>query len=281
MSRTLGALAPHVARSSKTLAALLRLDLSDGTAIGLTSHDQDLSVSHVGGALTYQARTGIFPSDIVLTAGLDADNCEVSGPIGATVTLAALFGGRFNRATARLFLVDWTSPATGYVPLLKGYVSDARMEGRRFILELRSDADRFNQNIGELVNPYCSGKHAACCVQIADETETTVAAVVDEYRITVAAAIDPDDFAYGKLWFTDGDLAGTLPMDIVGGTGSTLELFAPLAATPGIGDALTIKEGCNRTREMCRDRFANAINFRGCPETPGTDQMMRYPVPGE
>lgn len=281
MSRTLGALAGHVARSSKTLAMLLRLDLVDGSSIGLTNHDQDINVSHVGGALDYRARTGILPSDIVLKAGLEADNCEISGPIGSVVTLAALFGGRFNRATGRLFLVDWTAPATGYIPLMKGYVADARIEGRSFTLELCSDADRFNQVIGELVTPYCSGKHDDCCVQIADETATTVAAVVDEYHITVAAVIDPDLFAYGKLWFTDGDLAGTLPMDIVGGTGSTLELFAPLVDTPGIGDALTIKEGCDRTRAMCRDRFSNAVNFRGCPETPGTDHMMRYPVPGE
>lgn len=281
MSRTLGALATHVARSSKTLAMLLRLDLKDGTSIGLTNHDQDLTVSHVGGSLTYQAKTGIFPSDIVLSAGLDADNCEISGPIGATVTLAALLGGRFNRATGRLFLVNWKSPATGYIPVLKAYVSDVTIEGRTFTLEFRSDADRFNQVIGELVTPYCKGTHETCCVQIADETVTTVAGVVDEFHITVAATIDPDDFAYGKLWFTDGGLAGTVPMDIVGGTGSTLELFAPLVDTPEIGDAMVIKEGCDRTRAMCRDRFNNCINRRACDDAPGTDQVLRYPVPGE
>ena len=41
MSRSLGALADHVAKSSKTLAMLMRLDLRDGTSIGLTNHDQD------------------------------------------------------------------------------------------------------------------------------------------------------------------------------------------------------------------------------------------------
>jgi uncharacterized phage protein (TIGR02218 family) len=279
--RTIGAgLTAHIAQTAHTRCTMLRLDLTDGTSIGITDHDLDLSFDLGDGAITYDAETGIFPSDVTLASGLEADNYEVSGPIGDTVTLAALLGGRFNRARARLFMVNWKSLASGSIPLMAGNVSEARPEGGKFIFEIRSDADRFNQPIGRLITPYCPGDHATCCVQIADELATTLSAVVDEFHITVAAAIDPADYANGKLWFTGGALAGTLPVEIVGGSGSTLELFAPLPATPSNGDALTLKEGCDRTRAMCRDRFDNVINFRGFPEVPGSDQVLKVPVPG-
>lgn len=282
MSRTVsGALAAHLATRAHKRATMLRLDLRDGASIGITNHDQDLTFAGVGGSLAYAASTGIFPSDLTLSAALEADSFEVTGPIGAVVTLPALLGGRFNRARARLFMVNWDDLTQGSIALMAGSVAEARPEGGKFVFEIRSDADRFNQVVGELITPYCSGRHATCCVQIADELPTTLDVVVDDFHITVDAVIDPDDYLHGRLWFTGGALAGMLPVEIVGGAGSTLELFTPLPAPPTAGDALTLKEGCDRTRAMCRDRFGNAINFRGFPEVPGTDQVLRYPVPGE
>lgn len=281
MSRTVSvALAAHLATRAHHRCNMLRLDLRDGTALGITDHDQDLPFDEGSGEITYTASTGIFPSDVTLQAGLEADNFEVNGPIGAVVTLAALLGGRFDRARARLFVVNWDELTQGPLRIMAGNIAEVRVEGSKFVFEIRSDSDRFNQTIGRLITPYCPGDHATCCVQIADELPTTLDAVVDEYHLTVDAVIDPADYADGRLWFTSGALAGTLPVEIVGGSGSTLELFEPLPATPSPGDALTLKEGCNRTREMCRDRFDNVVNFRGFPEVPGSDQALKVPVPG-
>lgn len=282
MSRTVSAaLAAHLATRAHKRATMLRLDLRDGTSIGITDHDQDLTFAGVGGSLDYHASTGIRSSDVSLSIGLEADSFEVTGPIGAIVSLAGLLGGRFDRARARLFMVNWGDLTQGSIALLAGNVAEARPEGGKFVFEVRSDADRFNQIVGDLITPYCTGRHATCCLQIAAETNTTLNAVVDELNITVAAAIDAADFVDGKLWFTSGVGNGTLPMDIVGGSGSTLELFRPLPFTPSPGDSLTIKEGCDRTRTMCRDRYDNVLEFRGFPEVPGSDQAMKIPVPGE
>jgi uncharacterized phage protein (TIGR02218 family) len=281
MSRTVsGALAGHLATRAHKRCSMLRLDLVDGASIGITDHDQDLPFNLGDGSITYTASTGIFPSDVTLASGLEADSYEVTGPIGARVTLAAVLGGRYNRARARLFMVNWDDLTQGALAIMAGNVAEARPEGGKFVFEIRSDADKFNQTIGRLITPYCPGDHATCCVQIADELATTLSAVVDEFHITVAAAIDPADYTNGKLWFTSGVLNGALPVEIVGGSGSTLELFTPLAATPSNGDALTLKEGCDRTLAMCRDRFSNAINHRGFPFTPGSDQVLKVPVPG-
>ena len=38
-----------------------------------------------------------------------------------------------------------------------------------------------------------------------------------------------------------------------------------------------LTQGCNKNFATCRDRFANAVNFRGEPYLPGNDLLTRYP----
>ena len=37
-----------------------------------------------------------------------------------------------------------------------------------------------------------------------------------------------------------------------------------------------IRAGCDKRLETCRDRYANALNFRGFPNIPGQDAVLRY-----
>jgi uncharacterized phage protein (TIGR02218 family) len=277
-----GPLATHIATRSHTLCEMLLLDLRDGTSIGLTTHDADLDFDIGDGVVTYLADTGIFPSDVALSANMDADNYEVRGPIGDVVTLGALLGGRFNRARARLFRVNWASLGSGPIKLMAGDVANAGPQGGEFVFEIRSDFDRFNQVVGTVITPYCQGTHATCCVQIAPETNTTITSAASALTFNIAATLDPDDHRDGRLWFTTGALAGTEPREIYAISGNTVTLFAPLADVPAIGDELTVKEGCDRTRATCLARFDNVIEFRGgYPETSGSDQILRMPIPGQ
>ncbi len=43
------------------------------------------------------------------------------------------------------------------------------------------------------------------------------------------------------------------------------------------GDAFTIRPGCDKSFATCRAKFDNAVNFRGFPHVPGTDQVLSYP----
>ena len=260
---------------------MLRLELRDGTIIGLTDHDRNLDFnlgsfesSVPAGTLTYDAGTGILTSNVALACGLDADNYEISGPIKeAPYTEIAFTGGRWNRARAHLFEVNWRSLADGPAKFMAGNVCEIRVEGGRFILEIRSDLDRLNQTEARTLTNQCSGDHAACCVNIAPETATTVTAVTSELEFTVAATLT-DSHVPGRLWFTSGELAGTEPVEIFARSGNTVTMFAPLVVAPQVGDALVVKEGCDRTRTMCRERFDNVIEFRGYPEVPGRKALM-------
>src|SRR5206468_8497074 len=113
----------------------------------ISDHDKDLSFNLGDGLVAYSSGTGIMTSNVSLSCGLEADNYEVTGPIADIVTLDGVLGGRFNRARARLFEVNWKDLTQGSIAILAGRGSEARAEGGKFVMEIRSDGDRFNQTL--------------------------------------------------------------------------------------------------------------------------------------
>jgi uncharacterized phage protein (TIGR02218 family) len=165
-------------------------------------------------------------------------------------------------------------------------VAEARAESGRFVFEIRSVADRFNQVIGRVSSPYCDADYgdARCGATVATET-VEVATVASELLITVTfpGTVPADDwYNYGLATFTSGALAGTRSVAVFDfiNASATVEFDAPLAALPEVGDTLTLARGCGKTRAECLVR-GNVINFRGFPDMPGTDKTLRYAVPGQ
>lgn len=283
MTRTIPSdIAADFTAGASTLSRCVRLDLRDGTSVGITDHDADLDVDLGDGSITYVAGTGAIPSAIKLSVGLDADNLEVRGPLTALITRAAVLGGRYDRAEVRVFDADWNSP-TSYLRLLKGNVSQSRVEGGEFVFEIRSKADFFNQSIGRVLSPYCTHDFGLGQCQATPETFTaTVSAVTSDLEFTVSPdspAPTADDIRGGLCTFLTGDLAGTLPVEIFEYAAGVVTLYAPLAELPTIGDTLRLTEGCEKTRTACKLK-GQILNFGGFPDLSGTDDYLKYPVPG-
>lgn len=281
----------HLATRSQTRCFMLRLDLIDGTSIGVTDHDKPLAFDLGDGSISYLARTGILASDVSLVSGLDSDNYEVTGPIADVVTLTGLLGGRYNRARARLFQVNWARLADGAIKILAGNVSEARPEGGKFVFEVRSDIDRLNQVVGRTIVNNCDADFgdARCGVTPESIVGTVVAATgALTFQVSFTGAYVNDYFNMGKAYPLTGANAGGLPCEIFdwAATGA-IELFAPLASTPVIGDTFTVERGCSKARQNSAPSiptcltYANVVNFRGFPEVPGSDQVLRATIPGE
>lgn len=287
MSRTLAAgIASHISDSAQKRVSMLRLDLVDGTVLAITDHDKDLSFDLGDGIATYSAGTGILPSDLSLSTGFDADDIEISGPIGDAVTRTAVIGGRYDDAIARYFQVNWSNPADGAIKLLKGRVVLAEVSGGRFKLTIHGEVTKFAQSIGRTISAYCDADFGDTrCGYTPETLAATVSAVTDEraFTVTFAGTKAADYFNKGTVTFLTGDLAGTRPVevfDFAGGAGSSaLTLWTGLAEPPAIGDTLTLTQGCPKTRPACLD-YGNVVNFRGFPDVPGTDQVLKYPNPG-
>ena len=68
--------------------------------------------------------------------------------------------------------------------------------------------------------------------------------------------------------------------EVAAGTVTITMLEVPVRAI-GVADGFVIRFGCNKRLETCRDRFANALNFRGFPNIPGQDAVLRYAASGD
>lgn len=264
---------------------MLLLELTDGTQIGITDCTKDLPYDLLGdGIINYDSRTGILTSNVALSCGLDADNYEITGPLGDTATLEAIVGGRFNRARAWLFLVNWQDLTDGAIKLLAGTVTEARVQGGKFMLEIRSDMDLYNQTVGRLITNNCDADFAdqVRCFATATEVAATVVVVTSALQFTVVFSGTYADnfFNKGTVEFLTGNLVGTQKIEIEDWTGlGVIHLFAPAVEAPAVGDTLTLRDGCGKSRVDCMAH--DAIEwFRGYPEVPGADQVLRAAIAG-
>lgn len=304
MSRTLSAnLATHIAGRAHTRATMLRLDLVDGTVLAVTNHDQDIAFNLGDGSAIYSASTGVLPSDLSLSTGFGADEIEISGPLREPseasppepniVTRSAVLGGRFDDAVARFFEVDWTTLADGPIRLMRGYVVNTEAPGGEFKFTVHTEMSKFAQQIGRTITGYCDADFGdARCGYTPDEISVTVTGVTDERVFAVdisgfSPAYADDYWNRGTAIFLTGALAGIRPVEIFDSSAAgNIALWMPLPEPPEIGDTLTLRQGCydvatntSKTRPACM-AFDNIVNFRGFPDVPGSDQVLRYPNPG-
>lgn len=272
----------------------LVLVATDGTTVGFTSLDEAhvLDLSADGGPASVSCDQGMVLSAITLAVGLDSSFAEVQGPIGPVITEAQVNGGKWDSAEG--WLVRVSPGVAGHAPVLRGKVREPRVEGVRFVFQIRNQADALNQPIGRTITAYCDADFgdARCGVALVP-VAATVTGVTDAMRLTVSYSGTYADgwFNFGKLTFTSGALDGVTSENIfawdatVAGTG-TLVLFEDLPALPAIGDTLDLFRGCSKIRKAddpavptCLT-YDNVVNFRGFPDVPGTDQVLRYPNPG-
>jgi uncharacterized phage protein (TIGR02218 family) len=258
------------------LALCWRLVRRDGVALGFTSHDVPL----LAGGLMHLARPGMTASAVVLGDGLEADDMEVAGALSAgALTAGDLLAGRWDGARVQMFMVDWRQPGAGQHVLATGTLGDVAVgEGADagFTAEMIGPGAALMATAVETCSPECRAElgDARCRVSLRGRERIAVLAEAapDRLRIVGIAAAD---HVQGSVLVLDGAAAG-LERRLIAQADEWLILDEPLALAVGTG--VLIREGCDKRFATCRDRFANAVNFRGEPHVPGADLLARYHI---
>lgn len=83
-------------------------------------------------------------------------------------------------------------------------------------------------------------------------------------------------FELGTLTFETGANAG-ISREILfwDPAASALSFFLAFPYPIAVGDGFRLAPGCDRQAETCRVTFGNFLNFRGEPDVPGQDALMR------
>lgn len=269
-----------------TLAQAWKLTRRDGVVAGFTDHDDDL----VFDGITFRAGTGVAASEATSRFDLSVDGGDIAGALdGDGLGDADLAAGLYDAAEVESWLVDWSDVALR-VLTARGRLGEVRRDGPAFFAELRGLADRLSQESGRLYTAACSADlgDSRCRIDLADPARRGDGTVDDLLGTAIftaggLGAFGDGVFSAGRLVWTSGanrGLAIEIKQHRAGDGEVVMALWQAMPEPLSTGDAFTVTAGCDKSFATCRDRFANAMNFRGFPHIPGNDFVMSYPTPG-
>lgn len=261
-------------RELATFALCWRVERRDGVALGFAAHDRDLVVD----GFRYRAAPGIVPSALEDGDPLDAEALEVAGALTASaISEDDLRAGRWNGASVKVLAVDWDDPSQ-WTQVARGELGAVSVERGRFSAELKGPGAALDMGICEATSPLCRAElgDRRCRVDMAGRR--TIARVVsvdgDMVTLDVGEAV-ANGWGFGRLRWLDGANGGLSSL-VLASDGAVVTLAEPPAFAAEAGVRVEVSEGCDKRFATCRDRFANAANFRGEPHLPGVDLLTRY-----
>lgn len=271
------ALAAALARPATTLCRAYVATRADGAVFGCTDHDRDLTIAGV----LCRAVTGVARSEVVASAGLGVGGSEIAGALSSeAITEADIASGLWDGAEVRTYLVDWRQPEVA-AHVATGHLGEVTRRDGAFAAELRSLAAALDQPKGRLYQHRCDAVFgdARCRLDLAARRTSGVVVavargrhvVVDGLAGVAARTLNGGTLSYAGRRFAvkaDGDGGDDL---------RALELWE-IAEGLAAGAVVTVTPGCDKRFETCRDRFDNALNFRGFPHIPGNDFLIAAPA---
>jgi len=280
------ALSTHLASGATTLCTCWRITRSDGTVLGFTDHDRAITFD----GTAHEPESGLDASAAISHAGLQVGGLDVAGAFASDkITEADLEAGLYDNALVEAWLVNWAAPAERHL-MRKGSIGEVRRAGQSFTAEVRSLSHALDQARGRFFRATCDADlgDARCTIDLSSGEWTASATVTETDGFArVAASVGGDRptgfFNQGLLTFTSGANDGRrseVLRHVRDEEGDHLELWQPMVAEISVGDVFTVSAGCDKRFATCRDRFDNAVNFRGFPQIPGNDFALSYPAPG-
>ncbi|MGD9810036.1 MAG: DUF2163 domain-containing protein [Sphingobium sp.] len=267
-----------LAQKLVTLTFCWRLERRDGVAIGLTSHDRDISVN----GFLYRAAPGLTPSAVSRGIGLEPESMDLKGAITSdAISETDLRAGRWDGSALWLHLTEWTDPGILWLEIMRGELGTVGQQDDAFTVELAGPNAVLGQAVAPETSPGCRARlgNRACRVDMARRRRVVTVSAAAAETMSAGGGLAAGDYVFGSLRWLDGENCGLTQAIIANDAASvTLADIPPFTVAPGTRALLT--EGCDKLMATCSARFANAVNFQGEPYLPGSDLLTRYPGAG-
>ncbi len=280
------ALQAHLDDGTTTLSWCWRISRSDGVALGFTDHDRTLSFD----GTAFEPESGFAASEIRAGSDLAVDAQDASGVLTSDrITETDILDGRWDNAAVELWRVNWAD-ASQRVLLRRGAVGQIRRGRMAFVAEVRSLAHVLGQTVGRTFQTGCDARlgDARCGIDLENTIYKGAGVVADLLRdrafmASGLAGFDAGWFTSGTITWTSGANVGRITEVLAHALDSGIATFALLEAPVRaitMGDGFIARAGCDKRIETCAARFANVSNFRGFPDIPGQDAVLRYASKG-
>lgn len=291
------ALGNHLALSCTSLACLWKVKRADGTILGYTDHEQDITYNDGTDTVAYAAAAGFTPSAVDSGSELSTDNLSITAFLdNEEITEDDLNAGLYNYAEIEQRYVNYADLTMGDLKIRKGTLGIVKVRNNLLQAEIRGLTFWLTTQLGETFGPGCRADlgDARCKVDLSYLRQSgSVATSTDEQTFTPTAGLSPA----GAGYFTDGILTWTsglndgFPIEISNWDGTTFSLFESMPYAIAPGDTFTVEPGCNKGTD-CAAKFVgvklldgsttgangNIFNKRSEDFMPGQDSILQYPA---
>lgn len=272
----------HLDEGTTTLAWCWRIVRADGVTLGFTDLDRALSFD----GTDFEPESGFAASEVRSGSDLSVDAQDAQGVLSSDrITETDILDGRWDNAAVEVWRVNWAATSQRLL-MRRGAIGQIRRGRLAFVAEVRSLAHVLGQTVGRTFQASCDAAlgDARCGVSLEAPAFQGTGAIIDLLRDRAFSALGLGSFTSG--WFTFGTLdwtsganagrrAEVLSHYLVDGVAILTLLEAPVRAITGT-DTFTIRAGCDKRIATCGTKFANVANFRGFPNIPGQDAVLRY-----
>ena len=276
------ALQAHLDDGITTLSWCWRISRADGVALGFTDHDRALSFD----GTDFEPESGFAASEIRAGSDLAVDAQDATGVLTSDrITETDILDGRWDNAAVELWRVNWADTSQR-VLLRRGAVGQIRRGRMAFVAEVRSLAHVLGQTVGRTFQAGCDAAlgDARCGIDLENAVYKGMGVVTDLLRDRAFMAsglsgFDAGWFTSGTLTWTSGANAGRITEVLahgLDGSIATLTLLEAPVRAVAEGDGFIARAGCDKRIATCSAKFANTANFRGFPNIPGQDAVLRY-----
>ena len=278
------ALLAHIKSGVTSLSRCWVLTRADGVRMGFTDHDAPLSFD----GITFEPATGMDAAALQSSTGLSVDNSQAVGALSsAGLTDDDIEQGLYDGAEIVQYLVNWQD-VSQRVLVFRGSMGEIKRGSGAFEAELRSLSEGLNQLIGRAYLRQCDAQlgDARCGIDVSGvaftgEAELTFVVGQRVLHMKGLDGFDDEWFLQGQVIFVTGENAGAVRIikaDQTKGLRRILEVWEDLRHPIAVGDIVRVTAGCDKTKDICINKFSNLLNFRGFPQMPGDDWALSYPV---
>lgn len=276
------ALQAHLDDGTTTLSWCWRISRADGVALGFTDHDRTLSFD----GTVFEPESGFAASEIRAGSDLAVDAQDATGVLSSDrITETDILDGRWDNAAVELWRVNWADTSQR-VLMRRGAVGQIRRGRMAFVAEVRSLAHVLGQTVGRTFQARCDAAlgDTRCGIDLENAIYKGTGVVTELLRdrgfmASGLSGFDAGWFTSGTLTWTSGANAGriteVLAHGMDGSIASLTLLEAPVRSVAE-GDTFIARAGCDKRIATCSANFANTANFRGFPNIPGQDAVLRY-----
>ncbi len=276
------ALQAHLDDGTTSLSWCWRISRADGVALGFTDHDRALTFD----GTDFEPESGFAASEIRAGSDLAVDAQDSTGVLTSDrITETDILDGRWDNAAVELWRVNWADTSQR-VLLRRGAVGQIRRGRMAFVAEVRSLAHVLGQTVGRTFQSGCDARlgDARCGIDLENGIYKGTGLVTDVLRdrafmATGLSGFDAGWFTSGTLTWTGGANAGRITEVLahaLDGSIATLTLLEAPVRAIAEGDSFIARAGCDKRIATCSTKFANVANFRGFPNIPGQDAVLRY-----